>query len=43
MVAQAIVNVHEMMGRKITKLNFFAMYFVRNNEEIRFSFKNSEK
>ena len=28
---------------KITKLNFFSMYFVRNNEEIHLSFKNSEK
>ena len=25
------------------KLNFFSMYFVRNNEEIHLSFKNSEK
>ena len=32
------------MGRKNNcKLNFFAMYFVRNNEEIHSSFKNSEK
>ena len=28
---------------KTTKLNFFSMYFVRNNEEIHLSFKNSEK
>ena len=44
MVAQTRVNVHEMMGRKNNfKLNFFSMYFVWNNEEIHFSFKNSEK
>ena len=48
MVAQAKVNVHETMGRKNNlKLNFFSMYFARNNEEIHFllkiSFKNSEK
>ena len=42
MVAQARVNVHELMGRKI-KLNFFSMFFVRNNQEIHLSFKNSEK
>ena len=43
MVAQARVNVHETMGRKNNcKLNFFSMYFVRNNEEIHLSFKNSE-
>ena len=42
MVAQARVNVHETMGRKNNcKLNFFSMYFVRNNEEIYLSFKNS--
>ena len=28
---------------KNCNLNFFSMYFVRNNEEIHFSFKNSEK
>ena len=28
---------------KITKLNLFSIYFVRNNEEIHLSFKNSEK
>ena len=28
---------------KTTKLNFFSMYFVRNNEEIHLSFKNNEK
>ena len=28
---------------KTTKLNFFSMYFVRTNEEIHLSFKNSEK
>ena len=44
MVAQARVNVHETMGRKTNcNLNFFSMYFVRNNEEIHFPFKNSEK
>ena len=37
-------NVHETVGRKKNwKLNFFWMYFVRNNEEIHLSFKNSEK
>ena len=44
MVAQARVNVHELMGRKSNcKLNFFSMTFIQNNEEIHFSFKNSEK
>ena len=43
MVAQVSVNVHEVMGREKTKLNFFSMYFVQNNEEIHSSFKNSEK
>ena len=43
MVAQVSVNVHEVMGRKKTKLNLFSMYFVQNNEEIHSSFKNSEK
>ena len=44
MVAQARMNVHETMGRKNNcKLNLFSMYFVRNNEEIHLSFKNSEK
>ena len=43
-VAQARVNVHEMMGTKyICKLNFFSMYFIQNNKEIHFSFENSEK
>ena len=43
MVAQAKVNVHEMIGRKKNcKLNFFSLYFVKNNKEIRFSFKISE-
>ena len=28
---------------KTTKLNFFSMYFVRTNEEIHLSFKNSQK
>ena len=44
MVAQARVNVHETMERKNNcKLNFFSISFVRNNEEIHFSFKISEK
>ena len=35
-------NVHETVGRKSNcKLNFFSMYFVRNNEEIHLSFKNN--
>ena len=43
-VAQARVNVHETIGRKNNcKLHFFSIYFVRINEEIHFSFKNSEK
>ena len=38
------INVRETVGRKNNcKLNFFSMYFVRNNEEIHMSFKNSEK
>ena len=42
--AQARVNVYETMERKNNcKLNFFSLYFVQNNEEIHFSFKNSEK
>ena len=28
---------------KTTKLNFFSMYFILNNEEIHLSFKNSKK
>ena len=44
LVAQARVNVHERMGRKNNnKLNFFSMYFVRNNEEKHLSFKDSDK
>ena len=44
MVAQARVNDYETTGRKNNcKLNFFLMYFIRNNEEIHLSFKNSEK
>ena len=44
MVAQERINVHETLGRKNNcKLNFFSMYFVRTNEEIHLSFKNSEK
>ena len=38
------INVRETVGRKNNcKLNFFSVYFVRNNEEIHLSFKNSEK
>ena len=37
MVAQARVNVRETMRRKNNcKLDFFSMYFVRNNEETHF-------
>ena len=44
MVALERLNVHEIVGRKNNcKLNFFSIYFVRNNEEIHLSFKNSEK
>ena len=44
MVAQERINVPETVGRKSNcKLNIFSMYFVRNNEEIHLSFKNSEK
>ena len=44
MVALERINVHETVGRKNNrKLNFFSMYFVRNNEERYLSFKNSEK
>ena len=44
MVAQERINVHETVGRKNNcKLNFFSTYFVRTNEEIHLSFKNSEK
>ena len=44
MVAQERINVRETVGRKNNcKLNFFSMYFVRNNEEIHLSFKNIEK
>ena len=43
-VARERINVGETVGRKSNcKLNFFSMYFIRNNEEIRWSFKNSEK
>ena len=43
-VAQERIKVGEAVGRKNNcKLNFFSMYFVRNNEEIHLSFKNSEK
>ena len=44
MVAQDRINVRETMGRiNNCKLNFFSMYFVRNNKEIHLSFRNSEK
>ena len=44
MVAQVRMNVRVMMGRKNKcKLNLFSMYFVRNNKDKHFSFKNSEK
>ena len=44
MVAQEGINVRETVGRKNNcKLNFFSIYFVRNNEEIHLSFKNIEK
>ena len=44
MVALERINARETVGRKSNcKLNFFSMYFVRNNEEIHLSFKNSEK
>ena len=43
-VALDRTDVRETVGRKNNcKLNFFSMYFVRNNEEIHLSFKNSEK
>ena len=44
MVALEKIDVRKTVGRKNNfKLNFFAMYLVRNNEKIHFSFKNSEK
>ena len=44
MVALERINVRETAGRKSNyKLSFFSMYFVRKNEEILLSFKNSEK
>ena len=44
MIAQKRINVRGTVGRKNKhKLNFFSMYFVRTNEEIHLSFKNSEK
>ena len=37
------VNIHETMRRKNNcKLNFFSIFFVWNNKEIHFYFKNSE-
>ena len=42
MVAQERINVRETLGRKNNcKLNFFSIYFVRDNEEIHLSFKKS--
>ena len=44
MVAQERINVRKTLGRKNNcKLNFLSMYFVRTNEEMQLSFKNSEK
>ena len=44
MVAQARINVQQAMGRRNNcKLKFFSMYFIQNNKEIHFYFKNSEK
>ena len=44
MVAQERINVRETVGRKNNReLNFISMYFVRTNEKIHLSFKNSEK
>ena len=44
MVGQETIHVRETVGRKNNcKLNFFSMYFVRTNEEIHLSFKNSGK
>ena len=42
MVALDRINVKQ-WKEKTTKSNLFSMYFVRNNEEIHLSFKNSEK
>ena len=44
MVAQGRINVRETGGRKNNcRVNFLSMYFIRTNEEIHLSFKNSEK
>ena len=44
MVALERINVRETVRTKSNcKLNFFSMYFVRKNEEIHLSFKNSER
>ena len=44
MVALERINVRETVGRKNNcKFNFFSMYFIRNNEEMHLSFKDSEK
>ena len=44
MVTLERINVHQTVGRNGNcKVNFFSMYFVRKNEEIYLSFKNSEK
>ena len=43
-VARGNPGENKTVGRKNNcKLNFFSMYFVRNNEEIHLSFKNSQK
>ena len=44
MIAQEKIDLRETVGRKNNcKVNFFSMYFVRTNEEIHLSFKDSEK
>ena len=43
MVAQREQMFVKQWEEKTTKLNFFSMYFIQNNEEIHLSFKNSEK
>ena len=43
-VALERINVCETVGRKSNcKLNFFSIYFIRNNKQIHLPFKNSEK
>ena len=44
MVAPERINARETVGRKSNcQLNLFSIHFVRTNEEIHLSFKNSEK